>query len=689
MDEDKNQELPELDLEAILKEFGGGDTESPAEAPAESEETAVTQETVRIETETVTEEPEAPAESKPEASVTGDTVRLEHVEDLREEVKEEPEGETREETPAKPEKAPEKPEEAFTENWEPEYEEPMGEYIPPQPIPFRPRARLADLKRKIIAGPEKRYYTLSEQGVGKSQIALLLSLLTTLLSAGLTAAYAFGALPESRLKLVVFVQFFAMLFSALLGNRQLIQGVTDVFHKRFSLNTMLFLTFAACCVDGVLGLQEERIPCCAAFSLEMTMAIWAGIERHTTEMGQMDTLRKANLLDGLFRSEDFYEGRAGVLRGEGKLEDFLDNYQALSKPEKASGRYALIAFLAGVALGVVGGVFHGVTFGVQVLSVSLLAAVPASFFVAYSRPAAILERKLHRVGAVICGWKGVEGFCGKVSVPVSYTDLFPVGSVLMNGVKFYGKRDPQDIIAYASALIRTSESGLSPIFDRVLESRNGCYYDVDAFRTYDNGGIGGEINGEPVLVGVLPFMKEMGVEVPEGIRVNQGVYVAVDGELCGLFALNFSKDLAAAGGMAALCASGKLQPVLTSTDFFLTENFVAEKFSVNTRRMAFPEEEVRKALAVRKPEPEAPALALMTRAGLASGACAITGARALRSAAKAGNLIHMIGGGVGLALMAALTVLGRADLLTPNHLFLFQLVWMIPGLIASEWTRTV
>ena len=31
MDEDKNQELPELDLEAILKEFGGGDTEEPAQ----------------------------------------------------------------------------------------------------------------------------------------------------------------------------------------------------------------------------------------------------------------------------------------------------------------------------------------------------------------------------------------------------------------------------------------------------------------------------------------------------------------------------------------------------------------------------------------------------------------------------------------------------------------------------------
>ena len=88
MDEDKNQELPELDLEAILKEFGGGDTEEPAqtEAPVEPEETTVTQETVRIETETVAEVTEAPAESKPEASVTGDTVRLEHVEDLREEV---------------------------------------------------------------------------------------------------------------------------------------------------------------------------------------------------------------------------------------------------------------------------------------------------------------------------------------------------------------------------------------------------------------------------------------------------------------------------------------------------------------------------------------------------------------------------------------------------------------------------
>jgi len=29
------------------------------------------------------------------------------------------------------------------------------------------------------------------------------------------------------------------------------------------------------------------------------------------------------------------------------------------------------------------------------------------------------------------------------------------------------------------------------------------------------------------------------------------------------------------------------------------------------------------------------------------------------------------------------------QLLTPVHILLYQLVWMIPGLLITEWTRTV
>ena len=47
--------------------------------------------------------------------------------------------------------------EPFSEQWEPEYEQPIGEYVPPQPIVFKPRSRLRELKKDLVAGPEKRF----------------------------------------------------------------------------------------------------------------------------------------------------------------------------------------------------------------------------------------------------------------------------------------------------------------------------------------------------------------------------------------------------------------------------------------------------------------------------------------------------------------------------------------------------
>jgi len=39
--------------------------------------------------------------------------------------------------------------------------------------------------------------------------------------------------------------------------------------------------------------------------------------------------------------------------------------------------------------------------------------------------------------------------------------------------------------------------------------------------------------------------------------------------------------------------------------------------------------------------------------------------------------------------MLALTLLGAIELLTPVRVLLYELVWMIPGLLITEWTRTL
>ena len=83
----------------------------------------------------------------------------------------------------------------------------------------------------------------------------------------------------------------------------------------------------------------------------------------------------------------------------------------------------------------------------------------------------------------------------------------------------------------------------------------------------------------------------------------------------------------------------------------------------------------------------APALVVSTKDGLAPFAYGVAGARALRTASILGVIVHMTGGILGLAIMLILTVLGRMDLLTPLNMFLYQLVWLIPGFLVTQWTK--
>ena len=730
------QELQEFSLEDIIKEFGG-----PSAAETAAEET-VCQESVQpeettaasmdetvdlskvIPVEALAEKPavsmedtidlshvismedtvdlsedlsmeitrviELPAQEEGEASdVTSDTIRMDTIRFGK--------GETDVAEPVAEEELPmpAAEEDPFSDGWEPEYEQPIAEYAPPRPILIHPRSRLRELKSKLVAGPEKIYYKLLEKGLGKLQAAIFFSLLALVLSAIVTTMHALDMVGPSRMKLLVFGQFMAMLFAALMGSFQLLEGVEDMRKKRFSLNSLLVISFMLCCADGVMCLYElprvadPRVPCCAAFALQMVMSLWNAYQKRNTTMGQMDTLRKASRLDGIHVVADYFEDSNGLVRGEGQVEDFMDHYDRPGKLDKIISIYALVAAGMCVVLGVVAGVLHGISAGLQVAAVTTLAAVPASFFVALSRPMAVLERRLHRLGAVLCGWRGVEELSKKSVFPVGHEDLCPTGSVKLNGVKFYGNREADEVIAYCAALCNADGGALAPVFNQLLESRNGINYEVADFRDYGNGGIGGEVNAEPVLVGTLEFLRSMGVDVPESIRVSHAVGISVDGELCGLFAIAYDRIRSSNAGIATLTGYRSLKAVLTTDDFMLTDEFIKSNFSANTKRMLFPSWEERAAMRAKKPEEGQPAAALSTSSGLASFAYCVTGAKMLRSSSRLGLLVHMIGGIVGMGVMLTLTILGALDLLTPANMFLYELVWMVPGLLLTEWTRSI
>lgn len=688
MDLENNQDF---DLEDILKEFGEHpEAEEPAEPAGQMPELRFDDETPDIPEEVSEARPEettafaleeaAEPTAKTEEPSLPDTQEFDPVEEVP------PEALPTDE-PTIVIDLPEESEAPQPAAAEPAFE--VEEEFIPAPIVFTPRSRLKELKKQLVAGPERRYYELSEMGVGRLQAAILLNLLVVLISGGVTALFALELVPENRMKLVVFSQVLAMLISALLGCNLMLDSLGDLLKGRFTVNTLLTLTFAACLIDSVFCLQELRVPCCAAFSLEMTMALWARLQKHNTEMAQMDTMRKAVRLHGIVRVENYYEGKDGLLRKEGEVSDFMDTYSKMPSPEVVQSIYAVLSLLICIGISIFAGMLHGISMGAQILSTSLLVAVPASFFISISRPMAILEARLHMVGTVLCGWEGVKDLCGKAVFPISDLDLFPQGSTKLNGVKFYGSRNPDEVVSYTASVIHVAGGGLVPVFDQLLGSRSGSLYPVQHYRNYGDGGIGGEVDGLPVLVGTMAFLQDMGVEIPEGTMVNQAVYAAVDGELCAVYAISYAKMRSAAAGLVTLCGYRKLKPLKLSGDFMLTESFLRAKFNVKTNRIAFPDRDTCQKLQQHPIDPDEPVLALTTREELVSAAYAITGARALRQATKLGVIIHLIGGILGLVIMLVLGYLGSTELLTPSNILLYQLIWAVPGLLVTEWARIV
>ena len=724
--ENKDEVQEEFTLEDILREFGSGteptvsNGETTEEAPVSDEEPAVPDEVTLEEPEMVDEvPPEEPGEPAEEPA------DVDQAEEATEEAVEEPEADTdpaatrrldpisavkteplevtrpftpihsekdapEEPLPPIPEEEPEEKPEAFSEGWEPEYDDPIGEYTPPKPIEF-PRSKLINMKRKIVAGPEKRFYELTELGLGKLQISIFLSFLVFFASVVSIILHEFDMVQDSRMRLLVFGEIFAMLLCALLGNNQLIEGVCSLFKGKFTLNTLLVCTFGVCIADAFVCLKELRVPYCAAFCLEMTMSLLASYQRRNTEMAQMDTLRRANVLYSVIRQENFYDDHPGFRKGEGDISDFMDRYQEPVRPESLLSLYSLFAFLISVVTAVTVAVMSGWNMAARVWSAILLAAVPATSFIAISRPMAVLERKLHRFGAVLCGWSGILFTEKAAAVAIEDQDLFPEGSIKLNGVKFFGDLDPDLVVSYGTSLVRKSGSPLAPLFESLQENRRVQEYEVERLQYYPNGGIGGEIEEESVLVGTLSFMQDMGVSMPEGTRVNQALYVAIDLNLCCVVALNFGKSRSASAGLSSLCGSFRLKPVLLSGNFMLDKKFIRSKFGVSPRKIIFPEMKVRSALA-NTPLPEGDQLkicALTTQEGLAPMAYAITGGRAMGHAARIGTALHIFGGLVGIGIVAVLVALRQYTLLSPVNLLLLELVWALPGFLITEWTRTI
>ena len=668
---------PEYTLEDIMNEFGGW-TKRDVPVPAEP----VTDETVRL----AVPAAEAKGEEKPaEPPAGGDTIRF---------------------TPVEEEKAPEPERPAvWTYRGEPDPERPA-----PDPKEARELAR-AERREKRQAEKRRRQLERFQKKEARKKRAQEQPEHTF---ASPEAAYAFyAAASGTRLRLLVstllclgsvlllvlstplitgaFSDHAAVFSAAMLGLLLLqavcsydvcLSGVIALLRFRFDQYSMLFLALCAVVADAFFAVAEGRTPFCTVAGILLLLALWG---RDLLYDARRRSLRAISNMDepvAAIREEKAWHGYDCIFRAPGDAEQFAVQLEMPDAGSRIMRVWAPVMTAVTLALSVLTSLRTGEHF-LWAWSAMLLASFPAGILIAYAKPFSALARRLYRAGAAIAGWQGARILSGEAGLIVEDADLFPPQNVTQGGMKLYGSRPAPMVIGYANAVVQTAGSGLVPLFEQMMHDQNGRRYTVDTFRRYEGGGLGATIRGDVVLMGSIAFMKLMRVRVPEGTRLKQAVYLSVNGELTAVFALNYAPAESVRAGLSAVLRAGSLVPVLATRDFMITPQFLKLRYKIPPEHIEFPIVEERARLSSQEIPRTGPQGALMARSSFASFAGSVVSARTLRGAAIIAMIVALAGSVLGTALMFFLTFLGSSFSASCWNLFLYTVLWLIPGLLTA------
>ena len=674
---DAPQEEPAYSLEEIMNEFGGW-TKRDVPVPAEP----VTDETVRL----AVPAAEAKGEEKSaEPPAGGDTIRF---------------------TPVEEEKAPEPERPAvWTYRGEPDPERPA-----PDPREARELAR-AERREKRQAEKRRRQLERFQKKEARKKRAQEQPEHTF---ASPEAAYAFyAAASGTRLRLLVstllclgsvlllvlstplitgaFSDHAAVFSAAMLGLLLLqavcsydvcLSGVIALLRFRFDQYSMLFLALCAVVADAFSAVAEGRTPFCTVASILLLLALWG---RDLLYDARRRSLRAISNMDepvAAIREEKAWHGYDCIFRAPGDAEQFAVQLEMPDAGSRIMRVWAPVMTAVTLALSVLTSLRTGEHF-LWAWSAMLLASFPAGILIAYAKPFSALARRLYRAGAAIAGWQGARILSGEAGLIVEDADLFPPQNVTQGGMKLYGSRPAPMVIGYANAVVQTAGSGLVPLFEQMMHDQNGRRYTVDTFRRYEGGGLGATIRGDVVLMGSIAFMKLMRVRVPEGTRLKQAVYLSVNGELTAVFALNYAPAESVRAGLSAVLRAGSLVPVLATRDFMITPQFLKLRYKIPPEHIEFPIVEERARLSSQEIPRTGPQGALMARSSFASFAGSVVSARTLRGAAIIAMIVALAGSVLGTALMFFLTFLGSSFSASCWNLFLYTVLWLIPGLLTA------
>ena len=525
----------------------------------------------------------------------------------------------------------------------------------------------------------------------------LLALLTAVqTSVNLPAVFSYTQRPY----MVLFLMSLLMILCMLCGVDVLARGLSDLCHLRPGAETLVL--FSCLCtllhVATVVAARGEGaisvgfIPYCAVSAGSVFFAMWGHTHRFASLMRTCKTAVAAgNEPDSVICEDNLWDAQTGFIRRARPAPDFMTSAQ---QPDIVSRVMRFIAPLLIICCFLFAGLSAGkhpagaehphVTYFFWALSAISCATVPMTTFCAFPFVFSRISRRLSHMGAALAGWFGaVEMNRGSLAV-LSDLDLFPAGTMALNGLKALGTHSFDRITAYSYSLLAASGSGLCRALEPLVKDQKNTLRHVSNFETQE-GGVSGEIEGCIVLLGTLNFMHRMGIQMPREQSIKNAVYLSINHDLAGIFAVSYIPSGQTEGALV-LMERQKIGTVLAVRDFNITPTLLKNKYGVDPDEIEFPVVEDRIELSGGEKTLRSRPAALLTREGLCPYAEAMAGGQRLYRFTLINLMLHLLSliGGVLLMFFFTHSVAdGAAAAISPFNVLLFMLIWWVVTWMSS------
>lgn len=536
-----------------------------------------------------------------------------------------------------------------------------------------------DLGEEMQPDKAARFYDKHIAGLRlRTRIAFVLCVLMAYISYGLPVP---GALADVGVKSAVCL---IMMISVMFCGLDIITtGIMSIVRFKLHASALIVVSCLLCMIDAFLSaasVSEKVVPFCVIPALTIAFTLLGSVMNARSNKIILNTAAASKHPYVVTAESELSGGDITLVKGRKPIDGIVRRTEEDGPDESVFGVLTPYFVVAALVLSIIAAVISkSFSSFAHILSGIFVCAAPIAMLLTFPLPFFISIKSLIRSGSTIAGWSGLYDIGKAKHLIVTDGDLFPKGCVKISRTRVFAGMEPERIISFAGSIISASGSAMVHPLTELMRKAGGGLMPVEAFSVHESGGLTAMIDGEDVYCGNAAFMRLMGVILPEKYVLNNGVYIAVAGVICGVFEMEYIASDAVKSALEELVGSDR-HAIFAVRDFNITPSMLSVKFDMPTDGFDFPPYSERYAISGAEPSEASKPAALISREGLSALVSLADHGKMLFSRIRLSVMLSVVSAVIGMLVMFILSLSALPSVVTAlSYLLAWLLITVILG----------